>query len=188
MRLCSPWIYQGYCLRNILQHIFKIVLHQGLNKLHVVFGLVIPQTRKPQTTAKNLFHAAFSVPVSLFGYYIHFMILFIYGLTKTPSLTFAIHRLELRDGCTNCFIWPHFKCNEGRNIFRSPTVTPIWQCSSSHWIWSAVARHTLLVIGCRYIPASLETSQPHPSYIQWIYQDFDSAVFLFLLAPIEPDE
>ena len=64
-----------------------VVLHQSLNQLHIVFGLVIAQ-EAPNYCDKAV-PSHFLHPSDFLGNSLHSMIFFICGPTKTPALTFS---------------------------------------------------------------------------------------------------
>lgn len=70
---------------------FDLVLHHTLNKLHIVFGLVIPQ-EAPTHCDKTLPHC-FLRPNEL-REFLALYDLFICGPSKTPVLTFARESLR----------------------------------------------------------------------------------------------
>lgn len=61
---------------------FAVVIRQVRDKLHIVFGLTVPQEKRTKL-------AAFSVQMGFCGNSLHSMVFFICGPTKTPALTFA---------------------------------------------------------------------------------------------------
>lgn len=130
---------------------FAVVCHQGLNKLHIVFGLVIPQE------AKNYCNKAVPrcslCPCEFFGETPCTPLPFYLWPIKTPASTFAADNLgkkswrylkagdSLSRAMTNCFIRPSFKRSGGNSIFWDPTMAPILRCSSPHKTRFAVASH-----------------------------------------------